>query len=100
MNLDEYNCNKSSIVTEMIEFQQFMKTVTQNVVGVFFILVKDSLDFCKLELIENVEQSHYIYVLHTNKNCLDAGEVLMGDYLNEQYEIAYTFSQLYNSNTI
>ena len=101
MSTDEYNCNKNSIVTEFIEFQEFMKTVTQNVIGVFFIIVKDSLNFCKLELIEHAEKSYYIYTLHTNKNCLDAGEILMGDYLNERHHIAYTFSQLYSSiNTI
>jgi hypothetical protein len=81
---NEYDENKDDIINEFLEFNNFMKSHTDNIIGTFFIIVKDDIDFCKLEKTNCLEKSHNIYTLYTTKRLMDTGEILMGDYWNEE----------------
>ena len=87
ISIQEYNIKKEEIVKEFIDFNKFIKTHYNNIIGTFFIIVKDNIDFCKLEKIESDINSHHIYTLFTTKRLMDTGEIFMGDYLNEQQHI-------------
>jgi hypothetical protein len=76
IGINEYNQIKDDIITEFINFNEFIKTISNNINGLFFILVKTNTEYCNLE---NINLNPFIYVVMTNKDFLDNGEIFYGN---------------------
>jgi len=80
IGINEYNETKDNIITEFINFNEFMKTVSNNINGIFFILVKTDTEYANLEILNS---NPFIYIVMTNKNFLDTGEIFYGSPFKE-----------------
>ena len=78
--INQYNQTKDDIITEFINFNEFMKTISNNINGIFFILVKTDTLYCNLQ---HLNSNPFIYVVMTNNQFLDTGEIFYGDPLKE-----------------
>jgi hypothetical protein len=75
-----YNENKSDIIKEMIDFDIYMKTKTENIKGMFFILVKESSPSSgEKRCLYKTEEGSEIWKLSVSEGFIDAGENFMGD---------------------
>jgi len=90
-SIEEFNTKKHDILCNLLLFNEFMKTRTNNISGIYFIVVKDKSHTPNLkEIIEPIdilENSHYIYLLKANPDLLEGGEIYSGDYERERKEI-------------
>jgi hypothetical protein len=80
IGINEYNETKDNIIMEFINFNEFMKTISNNINGIFFILVKTDTEYANLQIINS---NPFIYVVMTNKNFLDTGEIFYGSPFKE-----------------
>ena len=84
------------IHTECICFHTFMETVTTNIYGLFFIMVReDDIQHPHIEITYN-RNNQTIYVLYANKHFIDAGECFMGHCYEEVDIMKKTIMQKYN----
>ena len=80
IGINEYNKTKDDIIIEFINFNEFIKTISNNINGMFFILVKTDTEYANLQIINS---NPFIYVVMTNKNFLDTGEIFYGSPFKE-----------------
>ena len=76
IGINEYNDKKDDIITEFINFNEFIKTISNNINGIFFILVKTDTEYANLQ---HLNSNPFIYVVMTNKDFLDNGEIFYGN---------------------
>ena len=75
IGIKEYTRTKDDIIIEFINFNEFMKTISNNINGIFFILVNTHLEYSNLY---NLNSNPFIYVVMTNKDFVDTGEIFYG----------------------
>ena len=80
IGINEYNDKKDDIIMEFINFNEFIKTISNNINGIFFILVKTDTEYANLEILNS---NPFIYFVMTNKNFLDTGEIFYGSPFKE-----------------
>ena len=83
IGMKEYTQTKYDIITEFINFNEFIKTISKNINGLFFILVNTSLEYSNLY---NLNSNPFIYVVMTNKDFVDSGEIFYG-YPSKEIEL-------------
>jgi hypothetical protein len=85
IGINEYNETKDDIIMEFINFNEFIKTKSQNIEGLFFILVKTNMKHTdKIHCsIEKVNSNPFIYIMMTNDGFADLGEIFYGFMINE-----------------
>ena len=76
IGINEYNDKKDDIIMEFINFNEFIKTISNNINGIFFILVKTDTEYANLQ---HLNSNPFIYVVMTNKDFLDNGEIFYGN---------------------
>jgi hypothetical protein len=75
IGINEYNDKKDDIIMEFINFNEFIKTISNNINGIFFILVKTDTEYTNLQ---HLNSNPFIYVVMTNNQFLDTGEIFYG----------------------
>ena len=86
--LDKYNEIKDEIIKEINIFDEFIYTIFNgNMRGIIFIMVRDDNNINKIkgELLYSSEITKtQIYIVYANKNFIDAGEIFMGNNIEEE----------------
>lgn len=80
IGIKEYTQTKDDIIMEFINFNEFIKTISNNINGMFFILVKTDTEYSNSEILNS---NPFIYVVMTNNQFLDTGEIFYGDPFKE-----------------
>lgn len=86
--LDKYNEIKDEIIKELNIFDEFIYINSNGIIrGIIFIMVRDDNNIYKIkgELLFFSELTKtQIYIVYANKNFIDAGEIFMGNNIEEE----------------
>lgn len=86
VGINEYEQIKDTILNEYDNFNKFILTQTNNIFGIYFILIKHTDN--NIKSIKIKETSNYnIYIIYCNENFLDGGDPFMGEHELEKKEI-------------
>jgi hypothetical protein len=78
----EYEQQQYAIITQITEFDSYIHTKTENIYGIYFILVKDEdRDNPSIEIVNNHQFT--IYTIYVNKHFVDTGGIFEGEYGTE-----------------
>ena len=78
LSLFEFENNKEKLFNQFIEFHTYISLITTNLRGLYIVIVKKNI--CTNIYIEKIETKNKdceIYILYTNENFIDAGEIFM-----------------------
>lgn len=78
VTMETYNEIKMDLFKQMVDFDMFIQTKTQNINGLFFILVKGSYNN-ERKCLYKTEEGSEIWELSVPEGFIDAGENFMGD---------------------
>ena len=81
----DFNKNRIAILKEFDTFDEFIKTKTTNIFGLYFILVLCDNEN-KSEMIKS-DDKYTVFIIYCNKNFFDGGDPFSGDFLSEKDEI-------------
>jgi len=77
---DTYEQIKSQIFTEIVNFDEFMKTKNQNICGLYFILIKhEDYNQSSPRCLYKTDEGSEFWELYVPLGFIDAGENFMGD---------------------
>ena len=95
MGMADYqeNVGKGELLTYFSAFSDYLKTITANAVGIFFVVVKNQARKGEVEvLFEN--DDIVVHTLFANQDLIDGGGVYSGDFYTEQYKILITIEAI------
>jgi hypothetical protein len=78
LSLFEFENNKTNLFNQFIEFHTYISSITKNLRGLYVIIVKKNNYMNSfIEKIEMKKKDCEIFILYTNENFIDAGEIFM-----------------------
>lgn len=99
IKLEMYEENKSEILRELVEFDNFVYDFSKNTTqGLIFILVRDDRENfqMKYELLYYKGNGTRIYLVYVNRHFIDAGEIFMGHCHEERTFIENKINEIVN----
>jgi len=81
------------VLTYFNAFSDYLKTKTQNAVGIFFVVVKNHSRKGEVEVLFETEDM-IVQTLFTNQDLIDGGAVYSGDFYTEQYKMLITIEAI------
>jgi hypothetical protein len=76
---NDYENNKENILIEFDNFSQYIREKTENIFGIYFILIKDNANIKKSIKLKE-DPTYNVFVLYCNDDFLDGGDPFMGNY--------------------
>ena len=78
LSIFEFENNKEYLFKQFIDFHTYLSSVTSNLKGLYIIIVKkNTYTNSYIEKIEMKKKDCNIYILYTNENFIDAGEIFV-----------------------
>ena len=95
MGMAEYELNVGygGVLLYFNAFSDYLKTRTNNAVGIFFVVVKNEEKKGQIDVLFETEDI-IVQTLFTNKDLIDAGGVYSGDFYTEQYKMLTTIEAI------
>lgn len=95
MGMTEYELNveHGGILTYFSAFSDYLKTRTDNSVGIFFVVVKNQARRGEVDVLFETEDI-VVHTLFANQDLIDGGGVYSGDFYTEQYKMLITIEAI------
>jgi hypothetical protein len=95
MGMTEYELNVGygGVLTYFNAFSDYLKTRTNNAVGIFFVVVKNEERKGQVDVLFETEDI-IVQTIFTNKDLIDGGGVYSGDFYTEQYKMLTTIEAI------
>jgi hypothetical protein len=95
MGMAEYELNVGygGLLTYFNAFSDYLKTRTNNAVGIFFVVVKNEERKGQVDVLFETNDI-IVQTLFTNKDLIDGGGVYSGDFYTEQYKMLTTIEAI------
>ena len=95
MGMAEYELNVGygGLLTYFNAFSDYLKTRTNNAVGIFFVVVKNEERKGQVDVLFETEDI-IVQTIFTNENLIDGGGVYSGDFYTEQYKMLTTIEAI------
>jgi hypothetical protein len=85
IGINDFSNNKEEILKTFEDFNKYIITKTENIFGIYFILVKHNNNCKSIKIIET--SSYNVFLLHCNEDFIDGGGPFMGNNDSEKEEI-------------
>ena len=85
IGINDFLNNKDNLLTEFDSFNQFIKTKTTNIFGIYFILIKHNENMNSIKIKET--EDYIVFILYCNTDFLDGGGTFSGNFYAEQEEV-------------
>jgi len=85
IGINEFSNNKEGILKTFEDFNKYIITKTENIFGIYFILVKHNNTDKSIKIIET--SSYNVFLLYCNEDFIDGGALFMGNNDSEKEEI-------------
>lgn len=97
ITIEKYNDNKSTIIADFLKFDEFIYNASNYTTqGLFIVMVRENIEYPRCEFYgENTENGTKIYIIYANARLIDAGEIYMGNYSNENKMISDLIREQY-----
>jgi hypothetical protein len=95
MGMAEYELNVGygAVLLYFNAFSDYLKTRTDNAVGIFFVVVKNEEKKGQIDVLFETEDI-IVQTIFTNKDLIDGGGVYSGDFYTEQYKMLTTIEAI------
>jgi hypothetical protein len=88
MGINDFHNNKHSILNEFDNFNQYIIGKTQNIFGIYFILIKCDKNIKSIQIKKKDMKNYTVFVIFCNRDFIDGGgSPFMGNHNIEEEEI-------------
>ncbi len=85
LGINDFENNKEKILNEFDDFNQYIISKTENIFGIYFILIRHTENIKSIKLKEM--QNYNVFILYCNDTFLDGGAPFTGNHDIEQKEV-------------